>query len=123
MKRIDLKLKKHECEICVGRCGFGLTAGQLNILHNKRTNLNFNLKKHECEICGECFGQEGNLSHQHMDGVYCKEPHKCKQECGSSFKLYTWKQLIRNQKRKTSVKSVGNAALEWNEIFLYTWMV
>ena len=39
-------------------------------------------KEHECEICGECFGQEGNLS-QHMDGVYLKKPHKCKQECGS----------------------------------------
>jgi hypothetical protein len=31
MKTIDLKVKKHECEICVCRCGFGLT-GQLNIL-------------------------------------------------------------------------------------------
>jgi hypothetical protein len=83
MKTIDLKVKKHAFEMCVWRCGFGLT-GQL-----KRANHNFNPKKHECVICGECFGQEGNLSHQHMDGVYCKEPHKCKQECGSSFLLYT----------------------------------
>jgi hypothetical protein len=44
MKTIDLQVEKHAYEICVWRCGFGLTGQLKNILH-KRRNPNFNLKE------------------------------------------------------------------------------